>query len=156
MAKKRAKEGVSSRASNAVEAVCVSPTTGRLFTTAVDLGKEIPMDEDDLTSENNSAIRAEVRREYERIEKEMDKNSGQAFEKKKVSRSGKERRSRSEHSMSRSKFDPQQMASRHHKEYTNTIDISKPGSRDVINPSTSGINTLPSHIRGTDCSDHAN
>ena len=83
MTKKRAKEGSNSKASNAVEAVCVSPTTGRQFTTAVDLGNEITMDEDDLTSENNPAKRVEVRRDYERLVKETDKNSGQAVEKKK-------------------------------------------------------------------------
>ena len=70
-----------------MEAVCINPATGRLFTTAVDLGKDISIDEDDLTSENSPEIRVEVRREYERMVKEMDKNSGQAFEKK--SRSGR-------------------------------------------------------------------
>ena len=76
-ATKRQREGLGPSESDTTEAVCVSPTSGRLFTTTIDIGTDAPMEEDDLTSENNPAIRCEVRRQYERLIKEVNKNPEQ-------------------------------------------------------------------------------
>ena len=68
-----------------------SPTSGRLFTTTIYIGTDAPMEEDDLTSENNLAIRCEVRREYERLIKKVNENPERCG-KMERSTSGKEQR----------------------------------------------------------------
>ena len=42
------------------DAVCVSPTSGTLFTTPVVLNQDLSHDSDELTSENNPGIRSEA------------------------------------------------------------------------------------------------
>ena len=84
IARKRAKDAKNGK--KATRVVCVSPRSG-LFTTSVQISDvDSELDQDEMTSENNQSIRAEVYREFQRQTKEMDKTDN-ALQFKKLSKS---------------------------------------------------------------------
>ena len=94
---------MSPRASDTTEAVSASPTNGRLFTTKIDIGTDAPLEEDDLTSESNPAIRCEVRRENEKLIKKVNKNPEQGSKMEGSKSERDDRASRSEDSNTRNR-----------------------------------------------------
>ena len=87
VARKRAKDVENGK--KTTSAVCVSPRSGRVFTTSVQISDvNSELDQNEMTSDNNPSLRAEVYREFQRQVKEMDKTD-KALQFKKPSKSEK-------------------------------------------------------------------